>query len=453
MGPVWTVHSRSEDEWTSGLVDGDQFYATGSFWDTLWINGQVAATTQLGKAGFLIKSKTSLTEPFEILIAEGTGTKAIEAVATDGSEAFIAGEFTDSLFIRGVKFYTEKGKNVFVASLSELLDVTGSLVFGESAKLDVNDLERCGNAIHLGGSFLGEFSLAGNLLETRTPDIDAFLATLDMNLEPVEAYDMGGVFQDELISLSCQNDTALYGGQFIGVIRIGDEIVLESRGFETDIFAGYVFENGKLGKARSIRSSGSESIRGLEWVKQNILVTGEFSGDFQTDVDTLMGPISGFNGYVLRMDNDLLEESLSWYQSPERSTVQSISIKNDSTIYLAGFYGDELEVQNDKISTDESFQAYISEERIKKEVIDTPPQPPEPLPFEIFPNPFYDELNIQSEEETARFMLFDVSGRLVFDTSSNPPYMVPLLYSGVYIYNWEGQDGTTRNGRLLYYVP
>ena len=221
---LWKITGESpgNDETIPPIIteSGDIFWA-GMFWDSITFESTDFYTTNHGKGIFLLKLADNQSISWGKTFS-GTGLKTIVDMKADNmGNVYLAGYFSDSLFVDQITLVSEGERDAFLIKLTPDSEIIWAQNIGLTGKVWTTTMEfdNTGNII-LGGHFQGSMAFAGDTIATATNDEDVFVLKTDTNGDGYWIRRAGGVYDDICTSVAIDNHGDIYAAG--GVYRRDD---------------------------------------------------------------------------------------------------------------------------------------------------------------------------------------------------------------------------------------
>ncbi len=352
---AWAVQAGGIDlDYPSALaLSGSNIYLTGTF-------RQVAAfgTTTLTASGLNEAFIAKITDTGQFVWSKQMGGQGVEhagAVEVNGSNVYVAGDFTGASASLGALSIANTGPvnsttDAFVAKIS---DAGSTATFdwvqqiGGAGNNGVSSLATVGNALYAAGTFSGVSATIGaatltNAGAVSTTDIFVVrLADVGSNANTVWAMRAGGSQTESCTALSASNNSLYLAGSFDGAAATFGVTSLSSAG-GLDVFVAKMNDIGTTGTfawAASAGGASNEFVSGLASVGSDVYVTGWFGSGtalFGTTVLAAVGPAQDW--FAAKLTDNGTTGSFTWAQHahPTNGGATSAVTASGRTVYVAG---------------------------------------------------------------------------------------------------------------------
>ncbi|CAD5273436.1 MULTISPECIES: IPT/TIG domain-containing protein [unclassified Imperialibacter] len=205
---------------------------------------------------------------------------SFNSMASDqAGNLYLAGGFAESLSIGSSSLISNGGTDLLIMKLNS---ASGDLLWAKNMGGDSNDF---GSAIEINANH--ELFLAGAFFETTHlgdksltsfGSLDAFVAKLDAEGDPIWVKQLGGSNYDNVYSLAADNQGNLYGvGYFTGQATLGS-VSIAGQGNEDILIAKFGTSSGDLVWVKTEGGYNYDNARSVDLDNNgNIYVTGYFS--------------------------------------------------------------------------------------------------------------------------------------------------------------------------------
>ena len=287
----WALSAgSSQDDETSALAElpnGDIAFA-GAFWFSLQIADTLLSSGSNPRGLFVSRFSPEGQLRWARSIP-GEGLKNITGLAArpDGSIA-IAGYFEQNLGL--APFFLESGRDdgsthAFVATLSADGSTLWARQAGHSNDTRANALALLpDNGLAIGGFFNDTTRFEDIQFTANTYDPDAFIASYAEDGSFRWARKAGGVVDDEVRGLASGPDGSVYAtGSMIGVMRVSDDIVLETTSGNPNIFLLKYDDNGDPLFGRTLGNAGIQQGLDIDIQEGLLAISGSYTGELEID--------------------------------------------------------------------------------------------------------------------------------------------------------------------------
>lgn len=416
------------------MPDGDVLVA-GTFWLEFNYDDLSLHTTDNIKGIFLLRIDDAGSWKWGKVI-NGADQREVNdlKIASDG-QIYLTGYFSETLQFETLELEA-KGKN---DGFLLQLDPDGRLVSWQ--QLGYKGTTR-GQTIALhpeggyywGGIYDDTLRIDTAELYANTFDRDVYVSRFDATGQPLWARRAGGVFEEELIAMAVtSNGDLLASGFLIGVMTLSEDISVQSRNGNPDIF---MFRYAQDGEARWARTIGGELIdlptdlclRGTELM---------ISGTYQQQIgwDALSTPFSnGVNGFVASFD--AANGNSNWLApvtTNDFAFMEALELDKENKLFAVGSFSGTAQLGSSELSSPGQYDFFLTE-------VDptlTAVYSPETFSgLQLFPNPAQDLIFLETDlEQAVSLQVFDTQGRMRGEHRAHrpgQPLQVEMLEPGTY---------------------
>jgi hypothetical protein len=427
------IGSPDDDE-VSGLAIRPQggLVWGGIFWDSIQYQTTSLYAPSGGK-GFYLWALNEEEEVDWAISIDGTGARVLTDLAIDDAgNIYLAGHFKEDLFV-GDEILTAKAeRDLFLIKYS----AEGSLVWvaqaGEEGDVRANQLALLPSGkIALAGHYRGTLILADDELTSDSDDEDGFLAIFSEDGMPEWGLKAGAQYEDFVNGLVVGEDGHLYlAGSFLGPLDIGGQEMIQTIGFNFNLFLAKITSLGEVVWVRNIGATDEESGGLLLADGNRPVLTGLFRQSLSIDGRTVYGNPSNFNAFVAGFEED---GQLKWmYSAPSdgQSVVQALGLNSEQQVLVAGSFNENVgfDMTYPSAGDFDAFLARLSE--LATPLVEVTAVPP----LQIAPNPVKDTLEIRGLKEPAYLIrLMSREGRLLATYQQQRQISLGDLPPGFYI--------------------
>ena len=386
--PIWSVQGGSEDDDQAGPVcldsEGAIFWG-GTFWENAEIAGETLNGTMPGKSLFLLK----LDSDGQVLwqkVFSGTGDKKWVDFATDSfGNLYALGIFSDLLEVETNNLGSENKEALLLAKWSE----EGELIWVEALPATHSVT---GTKMHLFQDILlltgyqnDSLEVGSEILTAATFDEDGFLLALDTSGSPVWAKSIGAQYNDfamDLVVNEAQEISVF--GHFMGVLRISDDLEVQTPGFNHNIFKATFDLQGNPLNLTAWGGLGEEFVQASYAGENSVLLVGSHEDEFALGNFELPSSPGQRSGFVANFGP---EHAVYWnLDIPGEGLVlpQSVLRDENGQVCLVGSFNETLLINDSSYPSEGAFDVFLL--KINPAVVASP-SIPEATKFEIFPNP------------------------------------------------------------------
>jgi hypothetical protein len=294
-----------------------------------------------------------------------------------------------------------------------------------------------GDAI-VAGYFNDTTLIADTILTANTYDQDAFIARFDKNGTPIWAKKAGGVFDSDVTGLVLDEQDNIYlTGYFVGVIRLSEQLSIQSSSGNSDFFLLKYDAAGTPIAARALGGRLLEEALDLAIQNNILVVSGFYQGDMTLDAFSLSTG-NTLSGFVAGFDLNLQTKWVKNLASDAFLYASQVTGTPDGSILVGGsFVGKSI--FDDLNATAGSFDLFLA--KLIFNATGTKETELQIL-FRIFPNPTDGKVFIQTEITNYSLQVTNTSGQVVFSGENLNRLNLSPLPKGTYYF-------TFRAGNLL----
>ncbi|MEM9849830.1 MAG: hypothetical protein AAF847_18210, partial [Bacteroidota bacterium] len=236
---IWSVTGGSErnDLLEAVAYDDGQVFIAGTYWINAVFDDLILNTVGSPQGIFLISYSETGALQSGISI-NGQGNKEIRDLAIDQSgNLLLAGSFEGSLIVGDSTLFAAEEQFFllkFDAAKNLLWARQASQVQGEAKGISLATLEA--DQIILAGDFMGTLVVGEDSLITDTEDEDIFIISYTVEGEYLWIREAGGVFPSFVVDVVGRSTDFYVGGNFTGRMTLDENLTIESRGPNENIF-------------------------------------------------------------------------------------------------------------------------------------------------------------------------------------------------------------------------
>lgn len=424
------------DEVTAITLDkNDHLICAGSFrleadFDNLMLNA-----TQNPKAIFIAKYDTNGQLTWGKSLSGG-GLKDADAIACDQEgNIFLTGHFQDSLTVVDTTLYASGRTDFFLAKLSPDGNLIWALRQGQSGdtRATALGLTSDGDPI-VAGYFNDTTRIADTVLTANTSDQDMFLTRVSKNGQPIWAKKAGGVFDKDVTSMVLDDmDNVYLTGYLVGVMRLSDDLVIQSSTGNPDFFLLKYKSNGTPLNARALGGTMTQQTADMILQNGNLILTGFYSGNMSFDGFSFSAG-AALNSFVAAFDSNLTCQWAKDIVSNSSAFAMEIAADPNENIWVGGsFLG---QVRFDEINLESSsFDLFLA--KANPNVTSTSDLASKSQIFQVFPNPASDFVLIQTEEADYYLELLNSKGQIIWSGRNATAIQLEQFPEGIYLVKFQ----------------
>ncbi|MBK7872472.1 MAG: T9SS type A sorting domain-containing protein [Saprospiraceae bacterium] len=439
---LWAKRAGSNlpDQITAITLDqNDQLICTGNFWQQADFEELILNSTANSKAIFLVKYDTGGQALWGKSI-NGPGLKDANDLTCDSEgNIFLTGFFADSLEILDTTLFAAGKTDLFVAKFSP----DGSLLWalrqgqsGDTRGISI-DLMNQGDAV-IAGYFNDTTRIADTILTANTADQDLFLTRISKDGQPRWAKKAGGVFDKDVTALVVSSDDKIYlTGYLVGVMRLSNQLSIQSATGNPDFFVLKYDTNGNPLKARAFGGSLTQQAMDATLLAGNLAITGFYQGDMNFDGFRFSAG-NHFNGFVAVFDSNLICQWTKNIISNSSVFPTKIASNTNQEIWIGGSFTGQAAFDNQAIQATNAFDVFLA--KVSQTPTGTKETSPSDSLFMLFPNPAKDFVLIQTEIADYQAELFDSKGQSVFKGQNIKSIPLENLPEGLYLLQFQAKE-------------
>lgn len=363
---------------------------------------------------------------------DSPGLKAITGIAANSEDdLFLGAYFRGELVMTDTTITAVGRSDLMVLKLDK--DGKQSVLFqaGQGGNSRIEHLLLNGaNQLIVGGTFDEQLVLGPDTLKANTLDKDAFVAALDSTGQPLWSLKAGGVFDKELVRLGLDADGNIFGaGHLIGVMKFSDDLVIQSQNGQTDIYWFQLDPSGQPLRAAAMGGEDAEVLTDLLVNESSFWLCGNFQGRFTLDGQELNAGLS-VGSFLLELDQEtggaVSVESLS---ASVGAYIYNLLDWDQESVLAAGSFSGQLNLEGENLDAGATFWGFLTTSGF----LSTNVQEAALLNINWYPNPFHDQLFVETPLELEKVWLFDSMGRLRWTTGQVSKVLsLPFLEKGSY---------------------
>ena len=443
--------SSNADDTSTGLTvdNAGNSYWIGSYWLQAQFDNLTLMASTGSKAIFLTKYTNDGTLEWGKSIS-GSAIKVANAIThDDDGNIYIAGRFSDSLFIDNSVLVPSGNSDLFLCKL----DAQGTLIWTSQAGTS-GDIEAKSVAINsqgdiiVGGRFEGTINFADDFLEASSLDDDVFIATFDTDGNALWGRNAGGVLNDDCTAIAIDaSDNIFATGHFVGVMSLADDLEIESDGFNDNFFVIQYASNGTAINARSFGSDNIEYGEAIIIKDDLVLVAGHYRGTLAIDGFSISEATNDFDGFLAGFNTALEAQVLLPIQSSEFLLDERLALTEEGKVLVAGNFAGEALFDQESFPSLGQFDIFIAE--LNQELTSTGDIQNTQLVFDFYPNPTSNFLEIKTSATDFQVQLYNSLGQQLMEWNNATSINLSQLQSGIYFLTLKNKQGTARSRTLF----
>lgn len=441
---IWSLGGGGirQDEAVDVATDSEgNIYWLGFFRENIQIGSWSAMSGSAFKSIFILK----ISPGGDIIWAKtmtGIGSKGAGKMALDAAEnLLITGFFTDSLQLDDQHFSATAG-DFFLLKMNKAGDLDWFYQSGLEGTIEGKSAAVLSDGnIAVAGTFQGKVKFDSDTLMTNTPDSDVFLALFSEEGLPLWSRKAGGVYPAICTGLAADDADNLYlTGRHTGVIKLSDEIQIQTQGLNDNFFLLAYNGAGEPLWARSYGGSRAEQVDDIRFWQDQLILTGAYASDFQVDgreIRLERGQYGAFVGIFSTVGNLLNIRTVS---SDEFVLGNALAVGSGGEVLAGLSFSRNIFFDANPLISNGFFDALIG----KLDLGFTPVADLEVENFTpvVFPNPAKEGATIRFKNEfyNYNFQLFDARGQLLFYGKMVHDAQLPFLPKGLYFLKLDAEN-------------
>lgn len=347
---------------------------------------------------------------------------------------YITGYFYDTLIVQQDTLIANSTEgDLFVAKFTndgilEWISQAGNDGIMRSTSIAIDSNED----IIISGKFKGEASFSGETIQTNTADHDIFVAKLNNTGDFLWAKKIGGVFEEEFVSIAVDENRNIYmTGYFLGVMSSEEGWEIQTTGINLNAYLIQLNPNGLVNWGFSIGGTNDDYGIDISVADDRIVVTGYFQNETNWGNGDLVAE-GGIDALVAtyNLDGDLI--GMIPVSGEDFEIGSQVKFLPSNQILVGGSFNGTCIFDEDIYDSNGAYDVYWAIENISVSINEVK----EEIPISFFPNPSSQYI-YWDNKENRNVYLFDVVGRKIL--SSNTGVMdVRHLIPGMYFLETEG---------------
>ncbi|MDX1942805.1 MAG: T9SS type A sorting domain-containing protein [Saprospiraceae bacterium] len=420
------------------LDQNDHLVCAGSFWQAADFDDFTLFSSTNSKAIFIVKYNAG----GQVLWAKsisGPGLKDTNDIACDSEgNIFLTGFFADSLEVLDTTLFAAGETDLFVTKFSP----NGALIWamrqgqgGDTRGIAI-DLNSEDDVI-IAGYFNDTTLIADTILTANTADQDLFLTRISKDGQPLWAKKAGGVFDQDLTALVVgSNDEVYLIGYLVGVMRLSDQLSIQSTTGNPDFFVLKYDANGNPMKARALGGPLTQQAMGATLFDGSLAITGFYQGDMSFDGYNFSAG-NHFNSFVAVFDSNLVCQWTKNIASNASAFAMQIAATKNQETWVGGSFIGQATFDNQTINAS-SFDVFLA--KASHSPTPTTEATSKDERFLVFPNPAKDFALIQTELVDYQVELLNSKGQVIFIGQNTKSIPLENLPEGMYLVKFETQS-------------
>ncbi|MEL6922483.1 MAG: hypothetical protein AAFO94_00430 [Bacteroidota bacterium] len=391
-----------------------QLYCTGSYFVEADFAKAQLKDTRGPKAIFLCKytPQGNLVWATDL---EGSNFKAFPTMAIDAdANITLAGYFQDSLFVQDTILSADNGADLALVQFDSSgqrrwLRQVNTTNEYRPAALKINTK----GELIVAGSYKGVAIFGNDTLRSNTADFDVFVAAFDPEGRARWGRKAGGVHEDQCTALALDEQNRIYlTGQYFGVMKLSEEISIQTDGFNNNFYLLQYAADGTPFRARSLGNPMlDEAGNALLINGSTVYLAGTFRDQLDIDGKNIQGGAGSFDGFVAAFDTTT---QLKWIQSIPASNIvlPELLVQREQSIFVAGSFIGTAGFDAQSLNTDNHFDLFIA--RLSETLTPVAATVTQSA-FQLYPNPTRTQIFIESPINNYWVKLYDPFGKLLLE--------------------------------------
>lgn len=361
---IWirSFGSTRDDQVTSLKVSAKgNIFITGSYWIEMDLDSTELNTIGSNANGGFIAQFNNDGQTNWAIPINGTGNKQINDIALFDEEKFaIIGAFSNTIFVGNQSIQAQAETSTFIAKFHTFNQLSWINRLGTVGVVEGIGLDFLSDGTIAGvGNFQGVISTEKETIETNTEDNDVFIAAWNVEGNITWLRKAGGVNQDEVQDMEVFEDNIYLVGNIIGVMRLSDELFIQSVGFNENIFLIKYNQFGYPEFAISYGSIDIEKVSSISVDAQGIVIGGIFFEQTSIQSFNLQGANFAFNSFVMKLDFAGNVSQLIPFLSDQNIFINSLVINSLSDIVVAGDFQGMSTINDASLENSTIFNPFI----------------------------------------------------------------------------------------------
>ena len=424
---------------------------TGSFWDTLQFDFFLLPSPVSGRSLFVMQIDDQGGIDWGTVI-HGTGDKEVTDIEVSGDgDIYVSGHFTGSLSVGDTLLNAIAERDLFLAKY----DLDGHFIWatqlGETGTNQAVSLAPMPDGgVALGGYFEGSIVWPGGEMAVTTPDNDACLFRFYPDGSVAWGFRVGAQYQDRINAITTSPQGIIYiAGTFLGVLDFEGQFVLETVGFNDNIFVAAFSSSGSVEWGHSIGETSQEMTLALEWHPDNeLLLSGLYEESLSIDPFNLISGSSALSSFVVSLDQTAVPQWVLGLSSTDNLLAQAVTATSAGQVFIGGTFAGQASFDGQPYPAEGQFDAFVGAinqqlTNIKK------PAPAKPF-IEVRPNPVRTDLFIESRYPDTQIQIFQPNGQQIWEGNTPVQLDMTRYPSGIYTVHGFSEIGMIRDSVNFY---
>ena len=424
---------------------------TGSFWDTLQLDFFLLPSPVSGRSLFVLQIDDQGNINWGEVI-HGTGDKEVTDIEVSGDgDVYVSGHFTESLSIGDTLLNAVAERDIFLAKY----DLDGNFIWatqlGKTGTHQAVSLAPMPDGgVVLGGYFEGSIVWPGGEMAVTTPDDDACLFRFHPDGSVAWGLRAGAQYQDRINAITTSPQGLVYiAGTFLGVLDFGGDFVLETVGFNDNIFLAAFSASGDAYWVHPIGETTQEMTLALEWHPDfKLLLSGLYEENLSIAPFSLISGSTALSSFVVSLDQTAVPQWVVGLSSTDNLLAQAVTATNSGQVFVGGTFAGQASFDEQPYPAEGQFDAFVG--AINQQLTDIKkPVPSKPF-IEVRPNPVRTNLFIESRYSDTHVQIFQPNGQQIWEGTTPVQLDMTRYPSGIYTVHGFSEIGMVRDSVNFY---
>jgi hypothetical protein len=399
------------------MPDGGLFL-TGTFWLTFQYGTHTLTADDNIKGIFVMRLDAAGNWQWGKVI-NGADLKEIsDAQVDEQGNIYLTGHFSESIQFDDLVLEANGRNDAFLLKLNdsgELQDWqqagTQGTTRGQTIALHPD------GGYYWGGIFNDTLLFDTTQLQANTFDPDLFLIRYSADGTPLWIRKAGGVFEVDLTDMQTDSEGNLLAtGFFFGVVTLSENLSIQSRNGNPDIFLLKYNENGALLWARAVGGpSVDQSAVLIQWGEE-LIVGGRYQEAMAWD-GLSVPATSGVSGFVASFAAaDGTGNWLYAVETDEFAFVEDLVLTDEDQLFALGSFRGSAQLGQLQINSPAQYNAFLTE---VTPGITPAGEPSDALAAHVYPNPVHSTLYLfRPEAKPGTIYIYNARGQVQYQSSS-----------------------------------
>jgi hypothetical protein len=408
----------------------------GNFWRELVFPDTTLRARENGKASFLALFSAN-GKLLKAQIFDGPGLKTISdmALGPDGT-CYLGGYFGDTLFVGKNNWISRGETDGLLAAFGPRLELKWLKQYGGKRQTQVTGLTFTSQGPVLCGHFDGTIYVQKDSMLANTNDADTWVLAAKPNGELRWFIKGGGVFDSFAVDIQSDALGQTYiCGNLVGQIRFGNGLSMQSGDRSFDVFLYALTPEGVPFLARTFTGEQGQEAASMLLYRSLIYICGYSAGPFRWDQQVLNN--HNLTGFIGVCDSLGRGRNIRAINASESLFPNVLAADARQSLLLGGVYRGQGTIDGLAFVAASSFNLFVLE--TPAVITANRELRSQDLGFSVFPNPFEQELQIESKNQKANdLVLFDAWGRKLQVWHNEKSIQLAAWPAGVYYLQiWE----------------